>query len=449
MPPHIVIDPGAANAAAAAADQDPDAPSSPRHWLMGTEAFERRMPHHASLRALWETKWEGPCRKAVYPFHDGAYEDFAPIFADLIAQGVDDGDDPRYTRAFLATAEALEARGDDAAAATGKNGDSSSSSSTSSAAGELYLRAAAVLRIARFPYVSGFPDVSCPVKWDAWERQKRVYAKAGRTFREPLEEVSIPHVSARGRDRAVIPAYVRVPASSGGGNKKCPAVLLLTGLDGYRPDNTTRCNEFLARGWAAVVVEIPGTADCPADPADPASPDRLWDSVFAWLRADGRFDRHSVVCWGLSSGGYYAVRAAHTHRADLRGAVAQGAGCHYFYDRGWLERADGHEYPFRLAPAMARKHGFASVEEYKEGVQRKFSLLELGILDLPCTRLLLVNGTLDGLMPIEDSMMLFNYGTPKEARFFPGALHMGYPMANASVYPWMEEVMSSPQQIVS
>ena len=30
-----------------------------------------------------------------------------------------------------------------------------------------------------------------------------------------------------------------------------------------------------------------------------------------------------------------------------------------------------------------------------------------------------------------------------EFRFFPGALHMGYPMANSSVYPWMESVMAS------
>lgn len=52
-------------------------------------------------------------------------------------------------------------------------------------------------------------------------------------------------------------------------------------------------------------------------------------------------------------------------------------------------------------------------------------------------------GTLDGLMPIEDSMMLFEYGSPKEARFFTGALHMGYPMANSAVYPWMESVMAT------
>ncbi len=46
-------------------------------------------------------------------------------------------------------------------------------------------------------------------------------------------------------------------------------------------------------------------------------------------------------------------------------------------------------------------------------------------------------------MPIEDSMMLFEYGTPKEARFFRGALHMGYPQANSAVYPWIEKVMDS------
>jgi hypothetical protein len=56
-------------------------------------------------------------------------------------------------------------------------------------------------------------------------------------------------------------------------------------------------------------------------------------------------------------------------------------------------------------------------------------------------------------------MMLFEYGSSKEARcvpsgnygehaltnyrFLQGALHMGYPMANSHVYPWMERVMAS------
>ncbi|KAI0449553.1 Alpha/Beta hydrolase protein [Xylaria acuta] len=399
----------------------------PETWQMGTEAFERRMPHHEGVEALWATKWEMPCRKGVYPFHDGAYADFAPIFADLIARGVNDGYAPAYTEAFFRTAEALERDGD----AAGNDKEASA----------LYLRAACVLRIARFPYVSGFPKISCPVKWRAWEMQKKVYLKAATRWEQPVQDVQIPHSRAAGRDREVIPAYVRTPTATG----KDPTVLLFTGLDGYRPDNTTRCDEFLARGWAVVILEIPGTADCPADAADPAAPERLWDSVFDWMHADGRFDMGRVMCWGLSSGGYYAVRAAHTHRERLIGAVAQGAGSHYFFDPEWLRKADGHEYPFKLLPALAMKHGFEDVEEYIRLAMGRFSLLENGILEMPSTRLLLINGTLDGLMPIEDSMLLFEYGSPKEARFFPGALHMGYPMANSAVYPWMEQVMASIQ----
>ncbi len=40
---------------------------------------------------------------------------------------------------------------------------------------------------------------------------------------------------------------------------------------------------------------------------------------------------------------------------------------------------------------MALKHGYTNVDDYKNGVQKKFSLLEAGILDKPSTRLLLIN----------------------------------------------------------
>lgn len=33
---------------------------TPRQWIMGTEAFERRMPHHDGIKALWETRWKFP-----------------------------------------------------------------------------------------------------------------------------------------------------------------------------------------------------------------------------------------------------------------------------------------------------------------------------------------------------------------------------------------------------
>ncbi|KPM44163.1 hypothetical protein AK830_g2347 [Neonectria ditissima] len=384
--------------------------SQPRLWLMGKSAFERRMPHHDGIAVLWETMWKLPCTKAVYPFHDGMYEDFEPVFKRLIADHINDGTSTEFIEAFFPTAKRLELEADE----TVQRGDKTLASA-------LYLRAACVLRIARFPYITAYPRVNSPVKWKAWEWQKAVYMKAGSGRTVPLAEVNISHVFHKGADRDSIPVYVRVPQSTP--TKKWPVVLVLTGLDGYRPDFTVPCDELLSRGWAVILVEVPGTADCPADSADPESPDHLWSSVFEWMKKDQRFDMGRVLGWGLSTGGYYGIRIAHTHKNQLL--------------------ADGHEYPFQLSPAFAMKHGFESVKEYKEGVQKRFWLLELGVIQQPSTRLLLLNGTLDGLMPIEDSMMLFEYNSPKEARFFPGASHMGNPMAFPVAHRWMEEVMAS------
>lgn len=120
----------------------------------------------------------------------------------------------------------------------------------------------------------------------------------------------------------------------------------MTGLDGYRPDNSQRTHEILARGWATVIVEIPGTADCPADPADPESPDRLWDSVLEYMASRPELDMGRVAVWGLSAGGFYAIRAAVTHRSRLVGCVAHGPGSHHFLGKEWLSRVNDHEYPF-------------------------------------------------------------------------------------------------------
>ncbi|GKT95137.1 pigment biosynthesis protein Ayg1 [Colletotrichum tofieldiae] len=309
-----------------------------RQWAMGTEAFERTMPHHQGIKALWETKWKFPCTKSVYPFHDGQYEDFEPVFEHLIKvsgtefvvrgrgltmykNNINDGTSTAYTEAFFPIAESLTARGDQAASAGNKK-----------EASDLYLRACTVYRIARFPYITAYPEVSCSVKWKAWEAQKEVYLKAAQSWDCPIRDIDIPHAHAKGGDRKSIPAYsCRHPDDR---PRWVP------------PDNTVRSDEFLARGWGSVIVEIPGTADSPADSADPESPDRLWSSVLDWIAADGRFNTDRVLVWGLSSGGYYAIRIAHTHKDRLIGSIAQGAGCHHFFDPEWLEKADGHEYPF-------------------------------------------------------------------------------------------------------
>ena len=200
-------------------------------------------------------------------------------------------------------------------------------------------------RISRFPYLYTAGKNQDAVKTKAWEAQKSAFLKATQHWVDPLTEEQIPHIFKTEEEGDTIPVYVRTPITASA-KKPVPTMLLLTGLDGYRPDNAQRSSDFISRGWGVVIAEIPGTADCPADPKDPTSPDRLWDSIFAWMTSQKVFDMKNVAVWGLSTGGYYAVRIAHTHAKQLKGSVAHGAGIHHFFDEQWLRKANDHEYPF-------------------------------------------------------------------------------------------------------
>lgn len=100
--------------------------------------------------------------------------------------------------------------------------------------------------------------LSMPWPGRAWQTQKQTYLKAGALWAgSEVREVVIPHRHAAGRDGSEIPLFVRVPTGGGAGvapsarknGGKVPAVLLMTGLDGYRPDNTARSDMFVKQGW--------------------------------------------------------------------------------------------------------------------------------------------------------------------------------------------------------
>ena len=355
-----------------------------------------------------------------------------------------------YTRAFVPTAEGL-VREAERCESEGESGREK--------AIELYERAACVLRISRFPS----KDAS-EFKREVFGRQKEVYLKGAGLWEEPLREVLIKHTAGVGSDEGrEVPLFVRLPegVKEGSGEMKCPVVLLIAGestvmlrwgvctngwmigLDGHRPDNSGRSHEFHKRGWATVICEPPGTGDCPAARRDPLSPDRLFTSILDWINAQPHFNSKKIVVWGLSAGGYYAIRVAHTHHDRLLGSIGQGAGTHHFIGKEWLKKIDNHEYPFVLSTAYLEKYGYKDWDEMVDCAQKDFSLVESGILKGKSCRLLLVNGVMDGLMPIEDSYLCMSYGDPKEGRFYDGMQHMGYPPANECVWPWMEEVMAS------
>ena len=125
--------------------------------------------------------------------------------------------------------------------------------------------------------------------------------------------------------------------------KGWPVLLFICGLDAYRTDDTPRTQIHVDRGFATMNFDNPGTGDCPAAPNDPNSPDRLMSSVLNWVSAHAieyGFDTEKVVARGISTGGYYAMRVAHTHADRLLAVVAQGGGCHYMFDSAWIHASN-------------------------------------------------------------------------------------------------------------
>ena len=143
-----------------------------------------------------------------------------PSLLTLILQkNINDGYQDSFTEIFLPHAEALTQKAE------------ALESSNRLEASELYKRAAVVYRISRFPYICS------DIKHKAYEAQKAVYLKSANLWDIPLKDVSIPHKHAAAGDAKDIPLYVRYPPGASP-EKPCPTILLITGLDGHRPDNT-------------------------------------------------------------------------------------------------------------------------------------------------------------------------------------------------------------------
>jgi dienelactone hydrolase len=395
--------------------------------------------HHDSVSALWSQKWRAPCAAGIYPFTDGKVEDFDPIFAELRTISDDDPsilyrpDD--YATPFLPVAHQLVTDAE-AAAAHDSTGE----------ARDLFLRAAAVYRIARFPINRS------ALGQEAWEKGKAAYEQGGLLLDPPSVPVDIPfaHADASAGDLDVaVPAYLRTPGGTRP-NDGWPVLLFICGLDAYKTDHTPRTQAHVDHGYATLSFEIPGTGDCPAAPNDPTSPDRLMSSVIDWVVANAStygFDRNKIIARGISTGGYYAFRIAHTHGDQLFAVVAQGGGCHHMFDAEWIGAQNQMEYPFALADALAFKFGYrdpdpaTAVARYAADAH-KFSLVDTGIVGTSTCKLLAINGMEDSIFPIEDNVIVATQGDKKDLVARGNRGHMGNPGAEDILYQWIDNAVA-------
>ncbi|KJX98603.1 pigment biosynthesis protein yellowish-green 1 [Zymoseptoria brevis] len=388
------------------------------------DAMKTPAVHHENFEKLWQTKWQPLCNMGVYPFMFSAYQDFEPIVERLIAEDQREPYDwDKYADAFFPKAEELVAIAEQAE----KDGDQEKAS-------ELFLRASAVYRIARFPAPRSDSQRL------AWQEGKKA-ARKGLAMRErPTREVVIPHKHRSGSDGHELPFYYHLPPGTTK-DDPVPLVIILSGLDGYRTELVVWTEGWSQKNVATIILEIPGTGDSPANPSDPTSPERQWSTLFDWIDSQPEIDQSRKAMWAFSTGGYYAIRLAHTHANKLSGVVALGGGCHYMFDPEWLSHVNHLEYPFDLATTLAHKFGYGDdLEKFKKEAM-KFSLLKDGTLDRPeCTRLLLVNGVNDEIFPIDDYYLCLQHGAPKEARFVPGKKHMGEPESFFIILKWLYDL---------
>lgn len=384
----------------------------------------------------------------MFPFQDAHYEDLQPIFDTLIESGTDDITSPEYTLAFYPRAHELALLAENAVL---HHGDKA-------LAAELYLRACAVLRTARYsPSTSSQPSTpeaasspqshpTCPVRARAWQLQKSYHAKAGRLFPEsPLDEVTIPHthdaatrpdpnaaasgVRDRGADtkavrkaaaRPQISLAVRLPLRTLRTGATCPAVLVVTD---DRTAHSALCEDLLARGWGCVIVEAPGCGDCPVSSSssegDAAA--ALWASVLEWMGAIRVFDMARVVAWAAAGvddpAGLVGQFAAALGGARVRGCVAVVGG--------------------GSSAVMASVGGWGGsngrvlvVADYDEAGAGAEMALGASGLWAPAAR--------DGYRDGDDGLVLFEYGA-----MGMGAEAAGRSIAAgaAAVYDWVEDLL--------
>lgn len=375
----------------------------------------------------------------IYPFMDGKIEDFDPIFDKLIELSGGTArilyDPDAYAAPFVPVAEALVAKATEAE----KQGDTA-------LARELYLRAGAVYRISRFPIIR------TQLGKDIWAAQKKAYAKGGAYLTPPNQEISIPftHANIAAGDLGnTVEAYLRLPEAAPITPEGHPVLLFVCGLDAYRTDNTPRTQAHVDGGFATISFEISGTGDCPGAPADPFSPDRVMSSVLNWVQSNAaryNFNTKKICLRGISTGGYNAMRAAHTHSDRLFAVVAQGGGSHHMFDEQWINNQDNMEYPYALAEALAFKFGYPDVASYAKdsNARSKFSLIEGqgAVCAKANCKLLIINGMEDSIFPIEDSIMVAVRGSNKDLICRGNRPHMGNPGGEDILYQWLKDAIA-------
>ncbi|MEK6789699.1 MAG: alpha/beta hydrolase [Pseudomonadota bacterium] len=168
------------------------------------------------------------------------------------------------------------------------------------------------LRIAiSYLSISAFPGTT-PARIAAYRRSKKVFQDWLKLQNSTVKAVSI---TCAGQ---VVEGYLWLPEDQ----KPCPMMIITNGLEGTAPELMVPLMDYVNRGIALFVMEMPGTYSY-AKPMNDAS-EQVYAEVIEHFAANPRIDAKRIGLLGLSFGAYWATRMAATS-TRLRCVIANGA----------------------------------------------------------------------------------------------------------------------------
>lgn len=281
-------------------------------------------------------------------------------------------------------------------------------------------------------FMGRYPAPLHPAKKTAYDFARTAFLRATAFDHPPVERLTTAFAGRKG-EGTEIPFYVARATGH-----QTAAVVIWGGVDAWKEESYIRGRFLRKAGISTIHLDMPGTGEAPVL----AGPDaeRMWDPIFDWIDASD-FDSTRIGVLGLSYGGYWAMKLAHTHRDRIRAAVNWGGGIHLTFQKSWQERSRGaSSYLMDLMAARAKLFGGSTFDDYVARCP-ELSLLDQGILDQPCCPLLLVNGKDDLQNAAADIHLALEYGDPKTARLFPGG-HMGDGAVLPTVSSWLEQQLT-------
>jgi esterase FrsA len=271
------------------------------------------------------------------------------------------------------------------------------------------------LRAWRLYYFGQWPSPTSAGKQAAYQRAVDAYLLHAKYFDPPLEVVRIPY---EGKE---IVGYLRLPANA---PRPVPLVLAISGLDSRKETVAETYAAALPEGIGFFAVDSPGTGQAPRKADETA--DQMYSRVLDYLATRPEIDKNRILVHGQSFGAYWAAKLAHTEAKRLSGAVTQSPPIHRTFQADFFRgRMYTREYLFDLVPASLFVYGLKSADELIAFLP-KMSLQAQGLLGKPTVPILVVGGTKDTQVPIEDLELLINSGgEPREAWINPVGGHMG------------------------